>query len=108
MSAMPTAALCEEILMIAGAGDASDALDLSRRLVREDRNPTRAIAVRRTVTRGELDRDALRRVGEGIAEDAARQGEWVWVEMRVVAREMVASGGDSVVTRAGRELLSLF
>lgn len=52
--------LTDEIELIAEAGDPEDALDLMRRLAREDQVQM-AIAIRRTVLPGDvLDRDALR------------------------------------------------
>ncbi|MFF5968223.1 hypothetical protein ACFY64_31770 [Streptomyces collinus] len=68
---MQVTTLCEEIELIAEAGDAADALDLARTLVR-DGDTARAVEVRRTVTRGSLDRAALRQLGQQIAQEAAR------------------------------------
>ncbi|MYX38994.1 MULTISPECIES: hypothetical protein [unclassified Streptomyces] len=76
---MLIAEACVEIDRIIEAGGVEDALNLSRRLAREGQvNP--AVAVRRTVSRGELDRGALWKTGEDFAEIAARNGQWVRVE----------------------------
>ncbi|MFI2301981.1 hypothetical protein ACH5AL_24510 [Actinacidiphila glaucinigra] len=104
---MTTTELCEAIALIAGAGDADDALDLSRRLA-QDNAVGHAVAVRRTVKAGELDVTALLKVGDDIADEAARWGIWARGELLAVAREMAASGGDNVITRAGRQMASLF
>ncbi|MEV6738670.1 hypothetical protein AB0N14_17745 [Streptomyces sp. NPDC051104] len=78
--------LIEDITLVAEAGDADDALDLSRQLIRAG-NTKRAIDVRRAVTKGVLDRDVLRRLAVTIAEDAAAHQRWVQTEMRSLARE---------------------
>lgn len=83
--------LIENIALVAEAGDAEDALDLSRQLIRKG-NTKRAIDVRRTVTRGVLDRDALRKLAVTVAEDAARHQEFVRREMRSLGREARALG----------------
>ncbi|WP_406178042.1 hypothetical protein [Streptomyces canus] len=69
--------LTEEIELIVEIGDAEDALDLARRLVRQG-DSARAIDVRRTVARGILDRDALRAVAAGIAQAAYRATLFNW------------------------------
>ncbi|MEU7323378.1 hypothetical protein ABZ682_22925 [Streptomyces griseoviridis] len=67
-----TTAICEEVELVAEAGDASDALDLVRKLIRQD-SAELAIKIRRTVAGQKLDRDALRAVGADLArEQAAR------------------------------------
>lgn len=61
--------ITEEIELIAEIGDGEDALDLSRRLVRQG-DTARAVDVRRAVVNGALNRDALRAVADGIAQSA--------------------------------------
>ncbi|MGW3445653.1 hypothetical protein [Streptomyces sp. NPDC001076] len=63
---MDAASITEEIELIAEIGEAGDALTLAKRLAAGEQTAW-AIDVRRTVTRGELDRDALRAVGGRIA-----------------------------------------
>ncbi|MFF0395170.1 hypothetical protein ACFYSJ_05190 [Streptomyces sp. NPDC005248] len=79
-------ALIEDIKLVAEAGDTEDALDLSRQLIRKG-NTKRAIDVRRTVVRGVLDRDALRKLAVTVAEDAAKHQRWVQTEWASLARE---------------------
>jgi len=62
--------VCEEMELIAGAGDADDALDLMRRVARAGKTPL-AVAIRRTVQGGQLDSEALLR----LAEETRRQNE---------------------------------
>ncbi|MFF1834198.1 MULTISPECIES: hypothetical protein [unclassified Streptomyces] len=78
--------LIEDITLVAEAGDAEDALDLSRQLIRKG-NTKRAIDVRRTVVRGVLDRAALRKLAVTVAEDAAKHQRWVQAEWSSLARE---------------------
>ncbi|MFJ5037974.1 hypothetical protein [Streptomyces parvulus] len=88
---MRTQALIDEITLIAEAGDASDALDLSRQLIRSG-NTKRAIDVRRAVAKGVLDRDALRQLAVTIARDAASHQQWVQREIGSLAREARSLG----------------
>ncbi|MER6979643.1 hypothetical protein [Streptomyces carpinensis] len=105
---MLATAICEEIELIAEAGDAEDALDLSRRLARET-DTTRAVAVRRTVSKGQVDRAALRQLGLGIAEEVARSQLWAAREFRALTREMAADPiGASILARAAGEAGRLF
>ncbi|MFE3033036.1 hypothetical protein ACFXKY_15500 [Streptomyces canus] len=64
---MNAASITEEIELIVEIGEADDALTLAKRLAADEQTAW-AIDVRRTVKRGELDRDALRAVGGRIAE----------------------------------------
>ncbi|MFE2424998.1 hypothetical protein [Streptomyces hokutonensis] len=59
---MNAASITEEIELIVEIGEAGDALALAKRLAADEQTAW-AIDVRRTVTRGELDRNALRAVG---------------------------------------------
>ncbi|MEH0579069.1 hypothetical protein QBA54_32370 [Streptomyces sp. B21-108] len=72
---MNAASITEEIELIIEIGEAEDALDLSRRLIGQG-NATWAIDVRRAVTRGVLDRDALRAVAARIAEAMKPTVDW--------------------------------
>ncbi|MEW2568360.1 hypothetical protein [Streptomyces sp. NPDC047070] len=83
--------LIEEVTLIAEAGDAEDALDLSRQLIRTG-NTKRAIDVRRAVAKGVLDRDVLRKLAVTIAQDAAATQQWVQSEIRSLAREARSLG----------------
>ncbi|MFJ5037973.1 hypothetical protein [Streptomyces parvulus] len=56
----------DEIELVAEAGDASDALDLSRQLIRAGHTKW-AIDVRRAVTRDQLDRNMLRKLAKTVA-----------------------------------------
>ncbi|MFF4147172.1 hypothetical protein ACFY0A_38990 [Streptomyces sp. NPDC001698] len=102
---MLATAICEETELIAEIGDAEDALDLSRRLAREN-DVTRAVAVRRTVSSGVLDRAALRQLGLDIAEEATRQQLAAQRSFAAITRTMTA--GDDVLARAAREAMRLF
>jgi hypothetical protein len=66
--------ITEEIELIAEIGDADDALDLSRRLIRQG-DTTWAVDVRRAIVSGRLNRDALRAVAGKIAKPAV-QLDW--------------------------------
>ncbi|MFC9604577.1 hypothetical protein ACFTTN_14100 [Streptomyces niveus] len=81
--------LIEEIQLIAEAGDAEDALDLSRRLIRKD-SVKRAIDVRRTVSNGVIDRDGLRKLAVQIAEYEAEQSVRMLKAQQALIREIGA------------------
>ncbi|MER6559747.1 hypothetical protein ABT300_18835 [Streptomyces sp. NPDC001027] len=63
---MNAESITEEIELIVEIGEAGDALALAKRLA-ADGQTAWAVDVRRTVTRGELDRNALRAAGGRIA-----------------------------------------
>ncbi|MEV5677023.1 hypothetical protein [Streptomyces sp. NPDC052179] len=65
-------ATADYIELVAEAGDAEDALDLSRQLIHEGRTKV-AIDVRRTVTRSTLDRNTLRKIALAAAAQARRE-----------------------------------
>ncbi|MGY3199736.1 hypothetical protein [Streptomyces sp. TE5632] len=100
---MDLTTLTKEIELIAGAGDAGDALDLMRRLVRGGRTEW-AVAVRRSVTRGELDSEALLKAGETLRQQAAERHEKARRELMKATRDLIRHGGDNVITRAARQL----
>lgn len=72
---MSVASITEEIELIAEVGEVEDALDLSRRLIRQG-DTAWAIDVRRAVTRDVLDRNALRAVARRITEAAKPTVDW--------------------------------
>ncbi|MGW4731806.1 hypothetical protein ACWEQC_22030 [Streptomyces shenzhenensis] len=72
---MNAASIIEEIELIAEIGEAEDALGLSRRLVGQG-DTAWVIDVRRAVTHGVLDRDALRAVAGWIAEVMKPTVDW--------------------------------
>ncbi|KQW13545.1 hypothetical protein [Streptomyces sp. Root369] len=105
---MSIQSLIEDINLVAEAGDASDARDLARKLVREGDTAT-SIKVRRTVTGENLDRSALRAIGQGIARMAVAHAEMFTPQMieglyavEVAMRESVREqdGTPSAVLRA--------
>lgn len=100
---MDIRALTEEIELIAGAGDAEDALDLMRRLVRGGQTEW-AIAIRRTVTRGELDREALLETGKTLRRRVIEHREQTRRELLAATRDLIRHGGDNIITRGAREL----
>ncbi|MFB8347948.1 hypothetical protein [Streptomyces niveus] len=81
--------LIEEIQLIAEAGDAEDALDLSRRLIRKD-SVKRAIDVRRTVSNGVINRDGLRKLAVQIAEYEVEQSMRMLKAQEALIREIGA------------------
>lgn len=68
--------LIEDITLVTEAGDTEDALDLSRELVRAG-HVKHAIDVRRSVTKGVLDRDFLLNLAATITEDTASHQDWI-------------------------------
>ncbi|GGZ73142.1 hypothetical protein ACFOOM_01030 [Streptomyces echinoruber] len=101
---MKVTEVIEEIELIVEVGEAADALDLSRRLAGEH-HTNWAIGVRRTVARGELDRNALRAVADRIAE-ATRPAPVDWslvVELRAVEAGLRAAlAADAATPSAER------
>lgn len=93
----------EEIELIAGAGDADDALDLMRRLLRSGQTGW-AVAVRRGVSGGKLDAEALLESGRKAHRQAMEEGEQARRELRAATRDLIRHGGDNVITRGAREL----
>ncbi|MFE4796211.1 hypothetical protein ACFRFL_14105 [Streptomyces sp. NPDC056708] len=86
---MKATELIEEIDLIVGAGDAEDALNLSRRLIRMNQVKW-AVDVRRTVSGGLLSQDALRELAVQIAEYAAEQDMRMHSEWESLNRESAA------------------
>ncbi|MGJ3558905.1 hypothetical protein ACR6C2_07965 [Streptomyces sp. INA 01156] len=93
----------KEAKLIAGAGDADDALDLMRRLARAGETEW-AVAVRRSVTRGELDGEALLKAVETLRQQAIERHEQNRRELRKATRDLIRHGGDNLITRAARQL----
>lgn len=93
----------EEIELIAGAGDADDALELMRRLLGSGQTGL-AIAVRRGVKNGKLDAEALLASGRKAVEEALREAERARRELRAATRDLIRHGGDNIITRGAREL----
>ncbi|MDQ1018895.1 hypothetical protein [Streptomyces afghaniensis] len=93
----------EEIELIAGAGDADDALALMRRLLRGGQTAM-AIAVRRGVVGGQLDAEALVESGRKFCQQAIEEGEQARRELRKATRDLVRHCGDTPLTRVAREL----
>ncbi|WNI20381.1 hypothetical protein [Actinacidiphila sp. ITFR-21] len=87
-------ALIEEITLVAEAGDAEDALDLSRQLIRQG-DVKRGIDVRRSVSKGALDRDFLRRLAVTVAEEAVAHQVWMQQEFRWLVSEGRALGAPA-------------
>ncbi|WP_086780175.1 hypothetical protein [Streptomyces griseus] len=102
---MLTKALIEEITLIAEAGDTSDALDLSRQLIRAG-STKRAIDVRRTVVKGEIDRDALRALAVTIAEDEVRALDAHRRQLRSLAREARTLGMPAFMQEAANLMVA--
>jgi hypothetical protein len=95
--------LTEEIELIAGAGDADDALDLMRRLLRAGQTQW-AIAIRRTVSGGKLDAEALLETGETLRRRVAEEREKARRELMAATRDLIRHGGDNLITQGAREL----
>jgi hypothetical protein len=93
----------EEIELIAGAGDADDALDLMRRLL-ASRQTGLAIAVRRGVKNGKLDAEALLASGRKAVTEAMQDAEQARRQLRAATRDLIRHGGDNIITRGAREL----
>ncbi|MFF4726353.1 hypothetical protein ACFY3M_13580 [Streptomyces mirabilis] len=100
---MDLTTLTEEIELIAGAGDADDALDLMRRLLRSGQTEW-AIAVRRTVSGGKLDAEALMETGRTLGQRMMQHREQARRELRAATRDLIRHGGDNIITRGAREL----
>ncbi|MFI2434670.1 hypothetical protein [Streptomyces sp. NPDC018693] len=95
--------LTEEIELIAGAGDADDALDLMRRLARSGQTEW-AVAVRRTVSGGKLDAEALVETGKTLHRQMIERHEHNRRELAKATRDLIRHGGDNLLTRAAGEL----
>ncbi|NDK24675.1 hypothetical protein FSY75_09340 [Streptomyces sp. TR1341] len=93
----------EEIELIAGAGDADDALELMRRLLGSNQTVL-AIAVRRGVMGGKLDAEALLASGRKAVEEATQEHERGRRQLRAATRDLIRHGGDNIITRAAGEL----
>jgi hypothetical protein len=92
-----------EIELIAGAGDADDAMALMRRLL--DSGQTKmAIAVRRGVKNGKLDAEALLASGRKTVEEGMQEDERARQRLRAASRDLIRHGGDNILTRAAGEL----
>ncbi|MFD0208909.1 hypothetical protein ACFVH9_07210 [Streptomyces hirsutus] len=100
---MDIMAFTEEIELIAGAGDADDALGLMRKLIRDGQTPW-AVAVRRAVSNGVLDSEALLAAGEKIRQEVAEHYRQARRELRAATRDLIRHGGDNFITRAARQL----
>ncbi|MEU1852902.1 hypothetical protein ABZ499_27460 [Streptomyces sp. NPDC019990] len=95
--------LLDEIELIAGAGDADDALDLAKRLIRSNQVAW-ACEIRRSVSNGELDADRLIAAGENIRQKSMQDSEQARRDLRKATRDLLAVGGDNIITRSAREL----
>ncbi|WP_405961238.1 hypothetical protein OG235_36865 [Streptomyces sp. NBC_00024] len=100
---MDIRALTEEIELIAGAGDADDALGLMRALLASGQTQW-AIEIRRAVSGGKLDREALIATGEKLGRQVIEHREQARRELRKATRDLVRNGGDNIITRGAREL----
>ncbi|MYR54718.1 hypothetical protein GTY54_00135 [Streptomyces sp. SID625] len=100
---MDLATLTEEIELIAGAGDADDALDLVKRLTRTEQ-VTWACEIRRSVHKGQLDSERLVAAGETIRQRAIQHREQARRDLMAATRALLRGGGDNVFTRGAREL----
>lgn len=100
---MDLTTLLEEIELIAGAGDADDALDLVRRLIRSERVAW-AVEIRRSVTKGQLDAERLVAAGETIRQKAIAHREQARRDLLKATRALLRTGEDNVITRGAREL----
>jgi hypothetical protein len=100
---MDLTTLLEEIELIAGAGDASDALDLVKRLTRSEQVAW-ACEIRRSVSKGELDAERLIAAGETIRQRAIQHREQARRDLMAATRTLLRTGGDNTITRGAREL----
>ncbi|QNT94919.1 hypothetical protein HEP81_04646 [Streptomyces griseofuscus] len=100
---MDITALTEEIELIAGAGDAGDALDLVKRLLRTEQVEW-AIEIRRSVRKGELDHEKLIASGETLRQRVIQHREQARRDLMAATRALLRGGGDDVITRGALAL----
>ncbi|PWI15985.1 hypothetical protein DI272_18810 [Streptomyces sp. Act143] len=100
---MDLATLLEETELIAGAGDADDALDLVKRLIRSEQVAW-ACEIRRSVTKGQLDAERLIAAGEKIRREAIAHREQARRDLMAATRALLRGGEDNIITRGAREL----